>query len=121
MSLDHVSVVDDVLPFTASTAFPLLLFSIVRPAGLIWFRMEVHDVADVDLELHAFLAPGQARDEEAVRMLVDSVRAINDEDMAINRRTAQGLRSRFAAPGRISRLEEGCRQFHEWWLARMAD
>jgi phenylpropionate dioxygenase-like ring-hydroxylating dioxygenase large terminal subunit len=119
MSLDHVSVVDDVQPFTASVAFPLLLFSIVRPSALVWFRMEVHDVDDVDLEIHAFLSPDEQADDDAVQALVDSVRAINDEDTEINRRTAQGLRSRFAQPGPISPLEEGCAQFRHWWLAQM--
>jgi hypothetical protein len=46
---------------------------------------------------------------------------INDEDVEINRRTAEGLRSRFAQAGRVSRLEEGCRQFRQWWLPQMAD
>jgi phenylpropionate dioxygenase-like ring-hydroxylating dioxygenase large terminal subunit len=47
--------------------------------------------------------------------------SITDEDVEINRHTAHGLRSRFAHAGRASRLEEGCRQFRVWWLARMGE
>ncbi len=121
MSLDHVSLDETQPPFTASAAFPLLMFSIVRPFGLVWFRLAVHDVEDVDLELQGFLSPEHADDEGVAQLFLDGLRMINDEDVEINRRTAEGLRSRFARPGRVSRLEEGCRQFRQWWLAQMAD
>lgn len=120
MSLDHVSVDASQEPFTASAVFPLHMFSIVRPFGLVWFRMEVHDVEDVDLELHGFMAPDRAGDAGVARLFLDGLRAINDEDVVINRRTARGLHSRYARPGRVSRLEEGCWQFRRWWLAQMA-
>ncbi len=120
MSLDHVTLDPSQEPFTASAVFPLLLFSIVRPFGLVWFRLEVHDVDDVDLELQGFLTPEHAGDAGVVQLFMDGLRAINDEDMVVNRRTAQGLRSRFAQAGPVSALEEGCRQFRRWWLEQMA-
>jgi phenylpropionate dioxygenase-like ring-hydroxylating dioxygenase large terminal subunit len=119
MNLDHVSLDESQPPFTASAVFPLHLFSIVRPFGLAWFRLEVHDVEDVDLELQAFVAPEHADDPTVAQLFVEGLRAINDEDVVVNRRTAQGLRSRFARPGRISRLEMACWQFRRWWLAQM--
>jgi len=119
MSLDHVSLDETQPPFTASAAFPLLMFSIVRPFGLVWFRLEVHDVENVDLELQGFLSPEHAADEGVAQLFLDGLRMINDEDVIVNRRTAQGLHSRYAQPGRISRLEEGCHQFRQWWLAQM--
>jgi hypothetical protein len=119
MNLDHVSLEPSLDPFTASAVFPLHLFSIVRPFGLAWFRLEVHDVEDVDLELQAFLAPEHVDDPVIAQLVLDSLRSINDEDVVVNRRTARGLHSRFAQPGRISRLEMACWQFRQWWLARM--
>ena len=119
MSLDHVSLDSNQPPFTASAVFPLHLFSIVRPFGLVWFRLEVHDVDDVDLELHGFLSPEHANDAGVTQLFLNGLRAINDEDVMINRRTAHGLRSRFAQPGRVSTLEAGCYQFRQWWLERM--
>jgi nitrite reductase/ring-hydroxylating ferredoxin subunit len=119
MSLDHVSLDASQEPFTASTVFPMHLFSIVRPFGLVWFRLEVHDVEDVDLELQAFVAPEYVGDDAVAQLFVEGLRAINDEDVIVNRRTGRGLHSRFAEPGRLSRLEEGCRQFRAWWLAQM--
>jgi len=119
MSLDHVSLDDTQPPFTASAAFPLLMFSIVRPFGLVWFRLEVHDVEDVDLDLQGFLSPEHANDDGVAHLFLDGLRMINDEDVIVNRRTAQGLHSRYAQPGRISRLEAGCHQFRQWWIAQM--
>ena len=40
-----------------SVAFPLHLFSIVRPFGLVWFRLEVHDVAAPAVHTNRITAP----------------------------------------------------------------
>jgi len=115
-SLDHVSLAPGIEPFTASLAFPAHAFSITRPNGCVWFRMEIHDVEAVDLRLELFLAPEFAPDGELAAMLLDGLRAINDEDMVVNRRTQKGLRSRFAVPGPTSRLEAATWQFRRWLL-----
>ncbi|GIU90015.1 MAG: hypothetical protein KatS3mg010_1114 [Acidimicrobiia bacterium] len=56
--------------------------------------------------------------DRVARLLLDGLHVMSDDDVVINRRTARGLRSRFARPGRASRLEEGCWQFHRWQLAQ---
>ena len=116
LSLDHVSADPTQEPFTASVVFPLHLFSIVRPFGLVWFRLEVHEVDDADLQIQLFTTPDLAGDAEATDLFVDAVRQVNDEDVVVNQRTQRGMRSRFAHPGRISHLEKGCDQFRKWWL-----
>lgn len=118
-SLDHVSTAPDYEPFTASLAFPAHAFSIIRPHGLVWFDLDIRDVTSVGLRLHLFLAPDQADDPDIVEVTLAGLQMINDEDMAINRRTQHGLRSRFAEPGRISALEEATWQFRQWILQRL--
>jgi hypothetical protein len=49
------------------------------------------------------------------RLLLEGLRAI---DVVINRRTARGLRSRFARPGRAIRIEMRRWQFRRWRLAQ---
>jgi nitrite reductase/ring-hydroxylating ferredoxin subunit len=119
LSLDHVSVRPPLEPFTASVAFPSHLFSIARPNGLVWFRMEIHDVDQLDLQLQLFATPGSGDDPGTVELFTEGVRAINNEDVIVNRRTQRGLGSRFAAPGRISHLEKGTWQFRRWVLDRL--
>ena len=53
--------------------------------------------------------------------VLEGTRAINDEDVAINRRTAEGLQSRFAEPGPLSALEAACWHFRRWLLPAVSD
>jgi phenylpropionate dioxygenase-like ring-hydroxylating dioxygenase large terminal subunit len=118
-SLDHVSLTEDLQPFTASLVFPSHAFSIARPDALVWFRMEIHDVTDVDLQLQVFFAPEIAGDADLAAMMLAGLRAINDEDTVMNRRTQRGLASRFATPGRISPLEGATWEFRRWVVDRV--
>jgi phenylpropionate dioxygenase-like ring-hydroxylating dioxygenase large terminal subunit len=120
LSIDHVSVQPRLEPFTATVVFPLHTFSIIRPDGVDWMRFEVHDVDDIDVQYQYFTLPEAAPDAAELERYLNVVRAINDEDNAINRRTAAGTRSRFAVPGPTSLLELGIRQFRRWWCERMA-
>ena len=119
-SLDHETLVPEYEPFTASLAYPNHAFSITRPNGLVWFRMQINDVENVDLQLQLFLSPEHADDGETASMILDGLRAINDEDMTVNRRVQQGLRSRFAQPGRISPLEQATWEFRRWLLDQLS-
>jgi phenylpropionate dioxygenase-like ring-hydroxylating dioxygenase large terminal subunit len=118
-SLDHVSLAPEYEPFTASLAFPAHAFSIARPNGLVWFHMDIRDVADVHLRLELFFAPDQAEDAAAADLVLEGLRMINDEDVRINRRTQRGLRSRFSVPGRINPLEGATYRFRRWVLDRI--
>ena len=120
LSLDHVSVEPELEPFTASVAFPTHTFSILRPSGMLWFRMEVREQDHFDLQIQVFVAPDRVDDADLVQLLTESVGEINDEDVQVNLRTQRGLRSRYAAPGRISHLELGGWQFRRWLVERLA-
>jgi len=119
LSLDHVSLSPSLEPFTASVAFPCHLFSIARPTGMVWFRMEIHSVDYLDLQLQLFAVPGSGDDPATVELFREGLRAINDEDVIVNQRTQRGLRSSYAVPGRISHLEKATWQFRRWVLDRL--
>ncbi len=120
LSLDHVSTNPAQEPFTASVVFPIHLFSILRPFGMDWMRFEVHDVDDVDVQYQLFFLPELAGSDAPTELVVNAARAINEEDTAVTRRAAAGIRSRFAALGPLSHLELGVSQFRSWWLGRMS-
>lgn len=119
ISLDHVSTVEGIEPFTATVVFPYHLFSIIRPVGMLWFRMDVAAVDHHDLVIEVFLRPEHVGDEAIERLMLDTAAEVNLEDVEVNRRTQDGLRSRRAAPGRISPLEEGTWHFRRWLLDRL--
>jgi phenylpropionate dioxygenase-like ring-hydroxylating dioxygenase large terminal subunit len=113
-AVDHVSTAEGAEPFIAITVFPTLVFAVVRGVGLTWFRLEpVSELASA-LTIDVLVLPEFAHDAALGEMLVSSTRAINDEDVPINQRTMVGLRSRFAAQGRISNLEAATWHFRRW-------
>jgi hypothetical protein len=82
--------------------------------GLTWFRLEPVSERASALTIDVLVLPDFADDTALGEMLVSSTRAINDEDVPINRRTMAGLRSRFATQGRISDLEAATWHFRRW-------
>jgi phenylpropionate dioxygenase-like ring-hydroxylating dioxygenase large terminal subunit len=115
--LDHVSIAEGIEPFTATVAFPLLVFSIVRGSGVLWFKLQPRQVDLTTLDIVILVDP-DTTDGQA-EYLAETARLINDEDVPINERTHAGLRSRFAQPGPVSHLELGCWQFRRWLAERM--
>ncbi len=120
-AIDHVSVVAGAEPFIAIVAFPTLMFAIVRGLGMTWFRVEPVDVDETMLTIEIFVLPEFADDASVKEMLAGSTAAINAEDISINARTAAGLRSRFAQPGRISHLEAATWEFRNWLIGQIRE
>jgi choline monooxygenase len=118
-AIDHVSVLEGVEPFIAFVAFPTLMFAIVRGLGMTWFRLEPLSVNETMLTIEVFALPELSDNSDVVALLVDSTTDINNEDVPINARTAAGLTSRFAQPGRISHLEEPTWRFRRWLLSQV--
>lgn len=110
--LDHVATPPETPTFTANVVFPSLMFSILRGAGAIWFKLQPHGVASNTLEIVVLTPPGAS--ESTKRSLLDGVREINDEDAVVNSRTHTGMRSRFAATAPVSHLESGVQDFRRW-------
>ena len=68
-----------------------------------------HD--SVELDMQALVAPELADNEDFTKALVEGLVAVNDEDIAINKRTWRGMHSRNATMGPLSRYEEGVKRF----------
>lgn len=113
-SIEHEPAEPGLEPFTATSIYPTHLFAITRPTGVTWFRMEIpaHDRVDIDVQL--LLVPELADDAALVEQSLAIVDAINAEDERVNRRTAAGLRSRYAVLGPLSPWERGLGAFRAW-------
>ncbi len=120
-AVDHVSVVEGDEPFIAVAMYPSLLVAILRGVGMVWFRLDAVEADRSHLAIEVFVLPEYADDPELGAALLDGVAAINDEDVPINERTAEGLRSHYAEPGRLSHLEAATWHFRRWLLGRMSD
>ncbi len=112
--IEHEPAVDELETFAVGSVYPTHLFAIQRPFGMFWFRLEVRGHDAVDLDIQAFTTPELAGEEALVKQMIDTVEAINAEDLGINARTWRGAHSRFAALGPLSRYEEGVRRFRTW-------
>jgi choline monooxygenase len=117
--LDHVSVEQSMAPFTASVVFPTLMFSWIRPNAMAWFHVEPVSATETHLMIEVFVQPADANDPAFVELLVQSLHRINSEDIEINRRTFEGLKSRHASTGPLSPLEGAVTQFREWVLTQL--
>ncbi len=119
--LDHVSVEVDHEPFMVFALYPSTLVAINRGFGAFWFRPEPRSVDHTHLTISAHLLPEIADTPGIGEATLEGLMAINDEDAAINARTAAGMRSKFARPGRISHLEAAAWHFRRWLVQRMSE
>jgi phenylpropionate dioxygenase-like ring-hydroxylating dioxygenase large terminal subunit len=117
--LDHVSVEERMTPFTASVVFPTLLFSWIRPNAMAWFHVVPVSAVETNLTIEVFVQPADSNDPAFVELLLESLHQINTEDIDVNRRTFEGLKSRFASMGPLSPLEGAVTQFRTWVLAQL--
>jgi hypothetical protein len=69
--------------------------------------------------VHACVRAG-ATDEQG-QALLGVVDAVHQEDIRACTRVQAGLRSRLAAPGRLSHLEKCLWQFHRWIAQRIPE
>lgn len=118
--VDHVSAVEDQLPFIALAAYPSLLVAIERGAGALWFRTAPVSAEETALTIEVLVLPERVDVPDLATMMLDSVERINDEDVSINKRTALGARSKFARPGRVSHLEGSPWHFRRWIVEQMS-
>jgi choline monooxygenase len=117
--LDHVSVEPSMEPFTASVVFPTLMFSWIRPSAMAWFHLMPVSAVETNLTIEVFAQPTDAKDTAFVELLLQSLHQINSEDIDINHRTFEGLKSRHASMGPLSPLEGAVAQFRAWILTQL--
>jgi len=118
-AVDHVSVVEGEDPFIAITTYPTLLFAILRGVGMVWFKLNPRSPEFTDLVIELHLVPDLAGDAELVEAALAGIAAVNEEDIPVNARTAEGLQSRHAKQGPISHLEAGTWHFRRWLLSQL--
>ena len=92
----------------------LHFFAIQRPDALTWFKLGIASWDRTEIEVELMMAPEIAGDEDAVAGGLAILDAINAEDEVVNRRTWQGLHSRFASFGPLSPYERGLAHFRSW-------
>jgi len=112
--LDHASTNEAVEPFAVILAFPAHMFSINRGYGMDWIRLEALAVNLTRVHYEVFFPPHQVENQPLIEAFNEMATQVNAEDAAILARVQQGLHSRWAAPGRLSHLEEGCWHFRRW-------
>ena len=113
-SIEHAPSTDELEPLAVTSVYPTHLFTINRPFGMFWFKLEIraHDATDLDIQ--AFLTPELAENEALAKEMMRLVEEVNAEDLIVNARTWRGLHSPSAKMGPLSRYEEGVRRFREW-------
>ena len=116
-SIDHVSVLEGIEPFTVTVVFPHLLFSWTRPDVVVWFDIRPVGVDRTSLDIRILAEPGA--DPSDLEQLADTLREINDEDDPINERTQAGLARRFSRPGRICHLEGANWRSRSWLMEQL--
>jgi len=112
--LDHTSSNEATEPFAVILAFPAHMFSINRGYGMDWIRLEALAVDLTRVHYEIFFPPSQVENQTMIDAFNEVATQVNAEDAAILARVQQGLQSRWAAPGRLSHLEEGCWHFRRW-------
>ena len=97
--------------FLVCCAFPLHLFA-AQPDSLAWYEIVPHTAQHFTLRVHVCVPEGVSDEQaETLRAFVD---AVHREDIQVCTSVQGGLRSRLAAPGRLSHLEKCIWQFHDW-------
>jgi phenylpropionate dioxygenase-like ring-hydroxylating dioxygenase large terminal subunit len=104
--------------FLVCCAFPLQLFA-AQPDSLAWYEILPHGPELFTLNVHVCVPEGVTDEQgEGLRSFVD---AVHREDIQACTSVQAGLRSRLAAPGRLSHLEKCIWQFHRWLRQRLGE
>lgn len=104
--------------FLVCCAFPLHLFA-ANPDSMAWYEILPHGPEHFTLRVHVAVPPGVTDEEGAVlRSFID---AVHREDIDACSSVQEGVRSRLAAPGRLSPLEKCVWQFHRWLTRRLGE
>jgi phenylpropionate dioxygenase-like ring-hydroxylating dioxygenase large terminal subunit len=108
--------------FVVGAVFPFHLFSVQRDS-LVWYQLEPQAVDRIALRIYLCAPPAAAGDEthaEHVAGMRAFLEVVHRQDMGACAGVQAGLRSRLAAPGRLSHLEKGIWQLNQFVLDRIA-
>ena len=104
--------------FLVCCAFPLHLFA-AQPDSLAWYEISPLGPEHFALRVHVCVPEGVS--DEQGEMLRSFVDAVHREDIRACTSVQQGLRSRLAAPGRLSHLERCLWQFQRWVVQQLGE
>lgn len=101
--------------------FPMFFFAF-GPDALTWFRWFPSGPRSHFVDIHVIVPPQSVPApgfEAGLAMLIDGLRAIQNEDVLANSGVQRGLNARAAAPGRLSHLEQPLWQFQRYLAHRL--
>jgi hypothetical protein len=103
--------------FLVCAVFPFHLFA-VNPDSLVFYRLEPQAVEQFRLSIHVCVPPAFG-DDERVEHLRSFLDVVHRQDITVCEGVQRGVRSRLAAPGRLSHLEKAIWQFDQFVLGRL--
>ena len=107
----------------ASVIMPTFCW-INTPAVAFWYQLNPKAHDDMDLVIHALLPRSLAEAEgghDLGQLVLEGVKHIHLEDIAVNMGPWQGLQAPLTRQGRLSLLEESIWQLNNWWVKRVAN
>ncbi len=108
--------------FVVGAVLPFHLFSVQRDS-LVWYRLEPRAVDRFGLRIYLCTPPPDPADAEHAAKVLGMrgwLDAVHRQDMDACAGVQAGLRSRLAAPGRLSHLEKAVWQLNQYVLDRIA-
>ncbi len=105
----------------ACSVYPTLLFAGSASSG-VWYQLEPRSAGDMHLKIHLLLEPETiAKSAAAIGAMMDGIRFIHEEDIAVNAGPWRGLQAPLTTQGRLSPLEAAIWQLNQLWAQRMRD
>jgi len=107
----------------ASVIMPTFCW-INTPAVAFWYQLNPKSHDDMHLTIHALLPRSLAESDgghELGQLVLEGVKHIHLEDIAVNMGPWQGLNAPLTKQGRLSLLEESIWQLNNWWIKRVVN
>ena len=103
----------------ACSVYPTLLFAGSASSG-VWYQLEPRSAGDMHLKIHLLLEPETiAKSAAAIGAMMEGIRFIHEEDIAVNAGPWRGLQAPLTTQGRLSPFEAAIWQMNQLWTQRM--
>lgn len=107
--------------FAVVNVYPLLhLF--IDGATPLWLDWNIHDVSEHEMVWYMLVAGDELNGQNFEKLkaaFLGFIEPILLEDVEVCESVGRGVRSRLAAPGRLSWMEKSVYQFQNWWLDQL--
>jgi hypothetical protein len=103
----------------ACAVYPTLLFAGSATSG-VWYQLEPRGAGAMRLRIHLLLEPDTIAERAAAsQAMLEGIRYIHEEDIAVNAGPWQGLQAPLTRQGRLSPFEAAIWQLNQLWVQRM--